>query len=31
VGTKRERLETEYRRAMGELPERVIKWKASLA
>jgi radical SAM superfamily enzyme YgiQ (UPF0313 family) len=31
VGTKRERLETEYRRAMGELPERVVKWKASLA
>jgi radical SAM superfamily enzyme YgiQ (UPF0313 family) len=31
VGTKRERLETEYRRAMGGLPERVVKWKASLA
>ncbi len=31
VGTKRERLETEHRRAMGELPERVVKWKASLA
>ncbi|HWT77324.1 MAG TPA: hypothetical protein VN648_00755, partial [Candidatus Methylomirabilis sp.] len=31
VGTKRERLETEYRRAMGEVPERVVKWKASLA
>ena len=31
VGTKRERLETEYRRAMGSLPERVVKWKASLA
>jgi len=31
VGTKRERLETEYRRAMGELPERVVKWRASLA
>jgi radical SAM superfamily enzyme YgiQ (UPF0313 family) len=31
VGTRRERLETEYRRAMGELPERVLKWKASLA
>jgi radical SAM superfamily enzyme YgiQ (UPF0313 family) len=31
VGTKRERLEVEYRRAMGEVPERVVKWKASLA
>jgi radical SAM superfamily enzyme YgiQ (UPF0313 family) len=31
VGTKRERLEIEYRRAMGEVPERVVKWKASLA
>jgi len=31
VGTKRERLETEYRRAMGELPERVVRWKAPLA
>ncbi len=31
VGSKRERLESEYRRAMGELPERVVKWKASLA
>jgi radical SAM superfamily enzyme YgiQ (UPF0313 family) len=31
VGTKRDRLEAEYRRAMGELPERVVKWKASLA
>jgi radical SAM superfamily enzyme YgiQ (UPF0313 family) len=31
VGTKRKRLEIEYRRAMGELPERVVKWKASLA
>jgi len=31
VGTKRERLQTEYRRAMGTLPERVVKWKASMA
>ena len=31
VGAKRERLETEYRRAMGDLPERVVKWKASLS
>jgi radical SAM superfamily enzyme YgiQ (UPF0313 family) len=31
VGTKRERLETEYQRALGILPERVVKWKASLA
>jgi radical SAM superfamily enzyme YgiQ (UPF0313 family) len=31
VGTKRERLEIEYQRAMGRLPERVVKWKASLA
>ena len=31
VGTKRERLEIEYRRALGEVPERVVKWKASLA
>ncbi|HSB79219.1 MAG TPA: radical SAM protein, partial [Candidatus Methylomirabilis sp.] len=31
VGTKRERLETEYQRAMGLLPERPVKWKASLA
>ncbi len=31
VGTKRERLETEYQRAMGQVPERVVKWKASLA
>lgn len=31
VGTKRERLEVEYQRAMGQLPERPVKWKASLA
>lgn len=31
VGTKRERLEMEYQRAMGLLPERPVKWKASLA
>ncbi len=31
VGTKRERLEIEYQRAMGLVPERVVKWKASLA
>lgn len=31
VGTKRERLEIEYQRAMGLLPERPVKWKASLA
>jgi radical SAM superfamily enzyme YgiQ (UPF0313 family) len=31
VGTKRERLETEYRRAMGLVPERVVRWKAALA
>ena len=31
VGTKRERLEIEYQRAMGLLPERTIVWKASLA
>ncbi|HSB68934.1 MAG TPA: radical SAM protein [Candidatus Methylomirabilis sp.] len=31
VGTKRERLETEYQRAMGLLPERSVQWKASLA
>jgi radical SAM superfamily enzyme YgiQ (UPF0313 family) len=31
IGTKRERLETEYQRAMGLLPERQVKWKASLA
>jgi radical SAM superfamily enzyme YgiQ (UPF0313 family) len=28
VGTKRARLETEYQRAMGLLPEREVKWKA---
>jgi radical SAM superfamily enzyme YgiQ (UPF0313 family) len=31
VGTKRERLEMEYRRAMGLVPEREVRWKASLA
>ena len=31
VGTKRERLETEYQRAMGLVPERTIQWKAALA
>ncbi|MGE5848965.1 MAG: radical SAM protein, partial [Candidatus Methylomirabilota bacterium] len=31
VGTKRERLEVEYQRAMGLLPERVVQWKASLS
>lgn len=31
VGTKRERLEIEYQRAMGVLPERPVKWKTSLA
>lgn len=31
VGTRRDRLEAEYRRALGALPERVVKWKASLA
>jgi radical SAM superfamily enzyme YgiQ (UPF0313 family) len=31
VGTKRNRLEVEYQRAMGHLPERPVKWKASLA
>ena len=31
VGTKRERLETEYQRAMGLMPERAIQWKAALA
>ena len=31
VGTKRERLEIEYQRAMGLLPERTIVWKAALA
>ena len=31
VGTKRARLESEYQRAMGLLPERTITWKATLA
>ncbi|MBI4537178.1 MAG: radical SAM protein [candidate division NC10 bacterium] len=31
VGTKRDRLEVEYRRAMGLLPERTVRWKAALA
>jgi len=31
VGTKRGRLEIEYQRAMGLLPERTIAWKAALA
>ena len=31
VGTNRERLEIEYRRAMGLIPERAIHWKAALA
>jgi radical SAM superfamily enzyme YgiQ (UPF0313 family) len=31
VGTKRDRLEADYQRAMGLLPERVVQWKASLA
>lgn len=31
VGTRRDRLETEYQRAMGLLPERTIQWKAALA
>jgi radical SAM superfamily enzyme YgiQ (UPF0313 family) len=31
VGTKRERLAVEYRRAMGVLPERTVHWKAALA
>ncbi len=31
VGTKRDRLETEYQRAMGLVPERTIQWKAALA
>jgi len=31
VGTKRDRLEVEYQRAMGQLPERPVKWKASLS
>jgi radical SAM superfamily enzyme YgiQ (UPF0313 family) len=30
VGTRRDRLETEYRRATGELPERAARWKTSL-
>jgi radical SAM superfamily enzyme YgiQ (UPF0313 family) len=31
VGTKRERLEVEYQRAAGLVPERTVKWKASLS
>jgi radical SAM superfamily enzyme YgiQ (UPF0313 family) len=31
VGAKRTRLEVEYQRAMGLLPERTIAWKAALA
>jgi radical SAM superfamily enzyme YgiQ (UPF0313 family) len=31
VGTKRERLEAEYQRAMGLMPERAIHWKTALA
>jgi radical SAM superfamily enzyme YgiQ (UPF0313 family) len=31
VGTRRERLEVEYRRSIGQVPERAVKWKASLA
>jgi radical SAM superfamily enzyme YgiQ (UPF0313 family) len=31
VGTKRDRLELEYQRAMGLLPERPVRWKAALA
>ena len=31
VGTRRDRLEVEYQRAMGLLPERPVKWKASLS
>ena len=31
VGTKRSRLEVEYRRAMGIVSEREVHWKASLA
>ncbi|HSD50455.1 MAG TPA: radical SAM protein [Candidatus Methylomirabilis sp.] len=31
VGTKRDRLGVEYQRAMGQVPERPVKWKASLA
>ncbi len=31
VGTNRERLETEYRRAMGLAPERQVRWNAALA
>jgi radical SAM superfamily enzyme YgiQ (UPF0313 family) len=31
VGTKRDRLETEYQRAMGLVPERAIQWKVALA
>lgn len=31
VGTKRDRLEAEYQRAMGLVPERTTRWKATLA
>lgn len=31
VGTRRERLEMEYRRSIGQVPERAVKWRASLA
>ena len=31
VGAKRARLEAEYQRAMGLLPERAVRWKAALA
>jgi hypothetical protein len=31
VGTRRDRLEDEYRRAVGLLPERTVRWKAALA
>jgi len=31
VGTRRDRLEVEYQRATGLVPERPVKWKASLA
>jgi len=31
VGTRRDRLEVEYQRAMGLVPERRVQWKASLA
>jgi radical SAM superfamily enzyme YgiQ (UPF0313 family) len=31
VGTRRDRLEVEYQRAMGLVPERPVQWKASLS